>query len=914
MFAWRGNYTNSLGGDPYWNGVVFAQNFEYPSSGVATGPIDISTNGFATTLVNGAVANNLSSFSSGNQGSVLFNGSSAYATLPSNSAFTLGSGDWTIEYWTYLTTTSVTQCFLDMRYPGSFSVTAVVIDFTSNQLRFYTNGGSAIVATSGLLTTNTWYHVALSKSGSSTKLFVNGTQTGSTYSDTNSYVATTLPNIGRFNDGTGAYLSGYISNLRIVKGVAVYTSNFTAPTSPLTATQSANVNGSPSAAISGTQTSYLMSVTQGSGIGQANNSNYTGSDLSTNAFTPTGSATFSGLSPFTNTYPGSFNFSSALTQTLVVATNAVFTYASGDFTMECWVRFVTIGTQQFIIDQRNSGTATAIIPTIYLDATNVIVYYVNGAARITGTAVIVANTWYHVAVARSSTSTILFVNGIQDGSTYSDSNNYAASRVVVGTNAASAANYLNGYATNIRLVKGTAVYTANFTPSAIPLTAISGTSLLLVNVAGFQDISPQGQLISTGGTTPFVTTALYKYGTQSSYYVASAQQTVLNQTYLPFGTNDFTIECWVYRSTAGVLHSLFGKGTGSAGWALQINASNQLIWVSGSTTLRTSTTTIGATTWTNVAVTRSGSTCYMFVGGTLQGASFADATNYNQLNNLYVGTDRSSLNGLSGYLDDIRITNGVCRYTATYTPMTSTFPIYGGGNFPTPSTPPTYPAFVTTGVALYVDSGNATSYSGSGTTWTDLSGNGWNGTLSNTTYVSAGSSSYFSFNGSSSRVDFGNATPANFGTSDFTVTFWMYASVWNGSGMGPLSKRNSDSSTGWHMYSDGGISTLVNGRFGSGTTNNQCTTAVVLNTWTMYTVIRSGSGTNNLKWYVNGSSTPAGQYTNTNNITSTLTLYAGYNQQYGPYLTGRMSVIAIYNRALTTTENTQNYDATSYRY
>ena len=914
MFAWRDNFITSLGGDQYWNGVVFAQNFESPTVGSATGPTDSSTNNFTTTLVGSAAPNNLTPFGSGStQGSVTFNGSTSYVTLPSNAAFTFGSGDWTIEFWTYMNTTGVTQCFVDMRYPNAFNVTAIVIDFTSNQLRFYTNGGSAILATSGALTAGTWYHIALSKSSTSTKLFINGTQAGSTYSDTNTYVATTLPNLGRFNDGTGAYLNGYVSNIRFVKGVGVYTTNFTAPSSPLTATQSANVNGNPSAAISGTQTSYLMNVTKGSGYGLSNN--YLIIDQSSNSFAVTGSPSYSGLSPFTNTYPGSFNFTSASLQSLTVATNAAFTYSTGDFTMECWVRFNTIGTQQFIIDQRNSGTATAIIPTIYLDSTNVIVYYVNGAARITGTQSIVTNTWYHVAVARSSTSTKLFVNGIQDGSTYSDSNSYAASRVVIGTNAASAANYLNGYTCNVRLVKGTAVYTSNFTPSSIPLTAITGTSLFIMGTdGGFQDISVQGQLVTTNISYPQISNTIYKFGTQSSFYSPSNQQTVYNQTYLPFGTNDFTIECWVYRSAAGATHTIISKGTASNGWTLQINSSNQLIWISGTTTLRTSTTTIGATTWTYVAISRISNTGYMFVGGTLQGSSFTDSTNYNQQNPMYVGTDRASANGLSGYLDDIRITNGVGRYSATFTAPTTTFLTYGGGNYPTPATPPSYPSFVTSGVALYVDSGNTSSYSGSGSTWTDLSGNGWNGTLSNTSFVSAGTGSYFSFNGTSSRVDFGNATPANFGTGDFTVTFWMYASVWNGSGMGPLSKRNSDASTGWHMYSDGGISTLVNGRFGSGTTNNQCTTAVTLNVWTMYTVIRSGSGTGNLKWYVNGSTTAAGTYTNTNNVTSTLNLYAGYNQQYGPYLTGRMSLIAIYNRALTTTENTQNYDATSYRY
>ena len=64
----------------------------------------------------------------------------------------------------------------------------------------------------------------------------------------------------------------------------------------------------------------------------------------------------------------------------------------------------------------------------------------------------------------------------------------------------------------------------------------------------------------------------------------------------------------------------------------------------------------------------------MFINGTQEGATFTDNTNYNQTNNMIVGADRSGANGLVGYLDDVRITTGVCRYTATFTAPTSSFP------------------------------------------------------------------------------------------------------------------------------------------------------------------------------------------------------------------------------------------------
>jgi hypothetical protein len=85
-------------------------------------------------------------------------------------------------------------------------------------------------------------------------LYVNGVL-GNSVADSKNYTAQAIK-IGAEGSGS-ALFPGYISNLRIVKGVAVYTAAFTPPTQPFGTTQSANVNGVPSAAITGTQTSLL---------------------------------------------------------------------------------------------------------------------------------------------------------------------------------------------------------------------------------------------------------------------------------------------------------------------------------------------------------------------------------------------------------------------------------------------------------------------------------------------------------------------------------------------------------------------------------------------------------------------------------------------------------------------------------
>jgi hypothetical protein len=98
-------------------------------------------------------------------------------------------------------------------------------------MQLYVNNTTTAIQGSAL-STGTWYHIAVCKSGSSTKMFVNGNQSGSTYTDTNTYVAgANRPRIGSGGDVAGNYFNGYIDDLRITRGYARYTANFTPPTS-----------------------------------------------------------------------------------------------------------------------------------------------------------------------------------------------------------------------------------------------------------------------------------------------------------------------------------------------------------------------------------------------------------------------------------------------------------------------------------------------------------------------------------------------------------------------------------------------------------------------------------------------------------------------------------------------------------
>jgi hypothetical protein len=130
-------------------------------------------------------------------------------------------------------------------------------------------------------------------------------------------------------------------------------------------------------------------------------------------------------------------------------------------------------------------------------------------------------TWTHIAVTRASGTTRLFINGNLLTSA-SDLNNYAAQAVTVGNYGGGGGYYFSGYMTNIRLIKGAAAYTASFTLPTVPLTAVTGTSLLLnANYwAPLTDSSSNGFSIGASGSVPIFNSSPYNWiGSGAGYRV-----------------------------------------------------------------------------------------------------------------------------------------------------------------------------------------------------------------------------------------------------------------------------------------------------------------------------------------------------------------------------------------------------------
>jgi hypothetical protein len=205
-------------GDPNFANVSLLLHMD--GSNGSTTFTDSSNNGHTITVFGNTQISTAQSKFGG--ASALFDGTGDYLRPPATSTLAFGTGDFTIEFWVRWVNVTGAQA------PFSYGNTIIsLIKNASHTATFIINNVSSSGTT--VLSTGAWYHMAMCRAGGSFRFFLNGTQEGSTLSNTTNFTSN-QPFIGRRSDNSFPYyLNGYIDDLRITKGVARYTSNFTIP-------------------------------------------------------------------------------------------------------------------------------------------------------------------------------------------------------------------------------------------------------------------------------------------------------------------------------------------------------------------------------------------------------------------------------------------------------------------------------------------------------------------------------------------------------------------------------------------------------------------------------------------------------------------------------------------------------------
>ena len=416
--------------------IVFASSIS--ESGIVASDVHhlIKGSGSAKSVTNSSVSNSITGRNFyGRSGSGYFNGSGAKLTVASSSDFALGTGDFTIELWFNKTTTNANEYLFDF---GTNQLSMYIM--ADSVLYYYANVGGSNTGnvTVGTVSVNEWNHVAAVRQSGVIKVYLNG-ELRVTQNEPRNWSSAQTVTIGQYGGGGNYSFEGYIQDFRIYKGVAKYTDTFTCG-----AVDSSVIEDTPSGiAIPRTLDSH------------------TGGSVALH--------TTANVSP-----------------DIIVASNSDL-YLDGDFTIEFWIYLNSINNDtqhpSIITFPDNSGLGQVYINSSYnfyslYWPSSDIVKTVDHGAQI--------GKWQYVTITRSSNSCRIFVDGVLGGSGYSGSHATATSSQAFGNSYGGLriggytqnGGNVDGHISNLRIIKGTALYTSNFTPPTEPLTNVSGTSLL----------------------------------------------------------------------------------------------------------------------------------------------------------------------------------------------------------------------------------------------------------------------------------------------------------------------------------------------------------------------------------------------------------------------------------------------------
>lgn len=171
-----------------------------------------------------------------------------------------------------------------------------------------------------------------------------------------------------------------------------------------------------------------------------------------------------------------------------------------------------------------------------------------------------------------------------------------------------------------------------------------------------------------------ISTTQSKFGGSSITFDGTGDYLSTTHNDFAFGTGDFTVEMWFYISslTAGYSHLIDTRTADSNGFGLGVEADGK-VFLFSINAFRVEAGSVSTATWYHIAVSRASGVTKVFLSGTQVGADWSASTDYTQTTYLFGKYYGGSLYALNGYIDDIRITKGVARYTANFTPPAAAF-------------------------------------------------------------------------------------------------------------------------------------------------------------------------------------------------------------------------------------------------
>jgi len=617
---------------------------------------DASTNNHSITVTGDVHAGTFSPYRSGGY-STYFDGSTDY--IEHQGTFTLPAGtnaNWTIECWVNLDQVNLNQGILRV---SSTAANGNNDDIYFSEQNGYINvackaGGINSATSNYTMSANVWHHIAMVKNNGTVYLYNNGVYCGS-LSDSNDYSGYYYVYGGLYYSSSYCF-AGYLTDFRI-SNTAKYTSgtsNITVPDERLSSDSSTLF-----------LTCHLPYIADGS--------------TNDHSLTVNGDVSIKPFSPYDyNEYSESVNggsvyFDGSGDRITASTSNNFAIGSSEDFIIEAWIYPTNTSQGDFHLFGIHQATYNGGIYLDYFGSDFRVGDYGGGwDVRTTSTVTLNYNNWQHICASRTGNLIKIFFNGESlalSSQGEAHTNSYNAGAIAIGGNGVG--RDFQGFISDIRFEKGTS-RTSNFTPPTAPLSS-SGAELHIKGTdASIIDKSQSSNLQLIGNTTGSTTEV--KFADTKSMYFDGTTDYIISQEPVLLGTQDFTAECWVYYQSG---LELMGNRTvsDSGGFSIRMTSTSLTVGNSSGTgfgSVFSGTTSSLTNAWHHIAVSRSSGITKIYVDGSSI-ASHSSAINFSLSNPFVLGyayTDGSGADSLQGYIQDFRITNGLARYTANFTPPT----------------------------------------------------------------------------------------------------------------------------------------------------------------------------------------------------------------------------------------------------
>ncbi len=636
--------------------------------------------------------------------SIYFDGTGDYLTVPDSTDWDFGSGDFSIDFWVLFNSLSVYNSIVTKDSDGQ-RCWMVATDTANNKI-FFAIPTVTLTYNDTVLSTGIWYHVYFGRTNNVLYSAINGTIQSGSYTFTIP-TATNSLNIGR-QGSYGNYSNIYFDELRISKGIARWTSNFTPPTQQYTPDQytvlllRGNNYWLPTTFYDESGYGFAKPVLSSVGVVTNEVDKYTKllihghkymgvvDSATEKTITTVGSVAIttmantitvfgnSKISTDSKAFGNSSGYFDGYGDFLRVPVN-IFAFGRSDFTIDFWINCTAasatnswpyIMASSYYLDPGfgmyifGPGTGWGGTATLQFGFNNPI------SLSLVSTSLFRNTGWKHVAIVRNNLTAYMFVNGIIESTITLpiNANLISTESDIMGASNSTTANE-QGYIQELRISRGIARWTENFTPSTTQYTPDQYTVLLL----HFDGIN---------NSTTFIDDAYMKvpysvkFPGNSNYLTLGASK----DWNLGYGDEPYTVDFWykfnIVNPNGENQHLIVFYGSSTSNFTFDNYNSNYTnrpsLYAEGISSQWPFYPQVGV--WYHFAIVRENRYYHkIYIGGVLCGFSTSEYSVPQNITTMFIGSWYNGDDALYGYISEFRISKGIARWTKNFTPPTGPY-------------------------------------------------------------------------------------------------------------------------------------------------------------------------------------------------------------------------------------------------